>query len=53
MWTRDMRDEAHLNVLATYIHFAGGFDEPIALDITARGAGVDNPMFIVEATKRR
>ena len=35
----DMSDAAHLAVLGNYVHFAGGFDAPKALDISPRGAG--------------
>ena len=53
VWTRDMSDLAHLRVLGTYIHFAGGLEEPRAFDITPKGDGVHDPMFIVSATKKR
>ncbi len=46
---RPPRWQAHLRVLGEYIHFAGGFGPPRALDITPRGPGVHDPMFIVEA----
>ena len=43
VWTSDMRDASHLQVLGNYIHFAGGFDEPCALDISPRGPGTNDP----------
>lgn len=51
VWTRDLSDEAHLRVLGTYISAAGGFDRPTAFDISARGPGTKNPMFIVTALR--
>ena len=51
VWTRDMSDAAHLRVLSTYIHFANGFGTPKILDISARGPGTNDPMYIVEARK--
>jgi hypothetical protein len=53
VWTRDMSDAAHLRVLGTYVHFAGGLDEPRALDISPRGPGTNDPMFIVKSTRPR
>jgi len=51
VWTDDMSDGAHLRVLGTYLHFAGGFSPPRALDISARGEGTKDPMYIVEAKR--
>ena len=51
VWTADMSDAAHLRVLATYIHFADGFGQPKALDISAKGPGTNDPMYIVEAVR--
>ena len=51
VWTADMSDSAHLRVLATYMHFADGLETPKALDISARGPGTNDPMYIVEATR--
>jgi hypothetical protein len=48
-----MSDAAHLRVLGTYVHFAGGLDEPRALDISPRGPGTNDPMFIVKSTRPR
>ena len=51
-WTRDMSDPAHLRVLSTYMHFADGlFATPKVLDISARGPGAQDPMYIVEAVR--
>ena len=52
VWTRDMSDAAHLRVLGTYIHFAGALDEPKAFDISPRGPGTNDPMYIVRTTRR-
>ena len=51
VWTRDMSDAAHLRVLSTYIHFARAFDTPRIFDISAKGAGTNDPMYIVQAVK--
>jgi SAM-dependent methyltransferase len=51
IWTADPTDQAHLRVLGNYIHFAGGFGQPQAVDISPRGAGTNDPMFIVEAKR--
>lgn len=50
-WTADMSDAAHLRVLSTYIHFAKGLAKPTSLDISARGPGTNDPMYIVQATR--
>jgi SAM-dependent methyltransferase len=51
-WTRDMSDPAHLRVLSTYIHFADSkLGTPRVLDISPRGSGTNDPMYIVEAVK--
>ena len=52
VWTRDMSDAAHLRVLGTYIHFAGSFEEPRAFDISAKGVGTNDPMYVVTASRR-
>jgi SAM-dependent methyltransferase len=52
VWTRDMSDAAHLRVLGTYIHFAGALSEPQAFDISPRGPGTNDPMYIVRATRQ-
>ena len=39
-----MSDAAHLRVLATYMHFTPGLGTPTALDISARGAGTNDPV---------
>jgi len=52
VWTRDMSDAAHLRVLGTYIHFAEAFSEPQAFDISPKGPGTNDPMYIVTATRR-
>ena len=51
IWTRDMSDPAHLRVLSTYMHFAGGLGTPQVLDISATGPGTNDPMYIVQAVK--
>eukprot|EP00316_Scyphosphaera_apsteinii_P004775 CAMPEP_0119317304 /NCGR_PEP_ID=MMETSP1333-20130426/42700_1 /TAXON_ID=418940 /ORGANISM="Scyphosphaera apsteinii, Strain RCC1455" /LENGTH=280 /DNA_ID=CAMNT_0007323203 /DNA_START=224 /DNA_END=1066 /DNA_ORIENTATION=- len=51
IWTRNMSDAAHLRVLATYIHFADSFDTPKVIDITPKGPGINDPMYIVQAQK--
>ena len=51
VWTRDMSDPAHLRVLGTYVHFAGGLSEPRAFDISPKGPGTNDPMYIVTAKK--
>lgn len=51
VWTADMSDSAHLRVLATYMHFADGFSTPRVFDISAKGPGTNDPMYIVEATR--
>ena len=33
--------------------FVGGFEPPRAFDISAKGKGAKDPMYIVEATKKR
>ena len=53
VWTRDMSDPAHLRVLSTYVHFAGqSMGTPLVLEITPKGPGVNDPMYIVQATKK-
>lgn len=51
VWRQDMSDPAHLRVLATYMHFTKGLGEARILDISARGPGTNDPMYIVEARK--
>ena len=51
VWTRDMSDAAHLRVLGTYIHFAGGLSPPAATDISASGTGTNDPMYLVSAKR--
>ena len=46
---RDHR--AHLRVLSTYMHFTDGLGTPKSLDISAKGFGTNDPMYIVEATR--
>jgi len=40
-----------LRLIGSYFHFAGGFAEPKAFDISAEGPKANDPMYIVEATK--
>ena len=51
VWTADMKDSAHLRVLSTYMHFTPGLGTPRSLDISAKGPGTNDPMYIVEARK--
>ena len=51
VWTADMSDRAHLRVLSTYMHFTDGLGTPKSLDISAKGFGTNDPMYIVEATR--
>ena len=51
VWTRDMSDAAHLRVLGTYIHFAGGLSPPAVTDISASGTGTNDPMYLVSAKR--
>ena len=51
VWTADMSDAAHLRVLGTYIHFEPKLAEPSAFDISPKGPGTNDPMYIVEATR--
>ena len=44
-------DLDRLELIGTYFHFAGGFGEPSAFDISAKGRNAKDPMYIVEATK--
>ena len=46
-----MSDAAHLRVLSTYIHFAKGLADPQVFDISPKGPGVNDPMYIVEARR--
>ena len=46
-----MSDGAHLRVLSTYIHFAKGLAQPSAYNISPKGAGTNDPMYIVQATR--
>jgi len=52
VWTADMTDSAHMRVLGTYIHFADAFNQPQAIDISAKGPGTNDPMYIVRATRK-
>ena len=47
-----MSDAAHLRVLSTYIHFTPGLSEPTVLDVSAKGPGTNDPMYIVSATRK-
>lgn len=50
MWL-DMNDRQHLELLNGYFHYAGGYKDRTALDISAKGPGTRDPMFIVDAEK--
>ena len=41
----------HLDLINGYFQYAGGFKERQAWDISARGPGSRDPMFIVDAEK--
>lgn len=52
-WTAGSDDD-HIYTVSTYIHFAGGFGAPSALDISPRsrgGALLGDPLYIVEAER--
>jgi SAM-dependent methyltransferase len=45
-------DFGRLELIGDYFHYAGGFSQPSAFDITATGnRKYKDPMYIVEATK--
>lgn len=44
-------DYGRLELIGDYFHYAGGFGAPKAFDISAKGKGAKDPMYIVEATK--
>lgn len=50
MWL-EMNDRQHLELINGYLQYAGGFKPRQAFDISARGPGSGDPMFIVEAEK--
>ena len=50
-WTADMSDAAHLRYLGTLVTFTDGLSAPRAFDVSARGPGTNDPMYIVEATR--
>jgi SAM-dependent methyltransferase len=50
MWL-EMNDRQHLDLINGYLQYAGGFLTPQAFDISAKGSGARDPMFIVEAKK--
>lgn len=54
MWLK-MNDRQHLELINAYFQYAGGFEERKAYDITATvpGGGYRDPMFIVEAVKKK
>ena len=52
MWL-SMDDLGRLEVIGNYIHFADAFEAPRALDISAKGRGAKDPMYIVDAVRRR
>ena len=49
MWV-SMGDEDHLELIGQYLKYAGGFGPPAAYDISAKGRGARDPMYIVTAT---
>ena len=46
-----MSDAAHLRYLGTLVTFTDGLSAPRAFDVSARGPGTNDPMYIVEATR--
>ena len=49
MWV-SMGDEAHLKLIGQYLKYAGFSKPPKAYDISAKGRGARDPMYIVQAT---
>mgnify|MGYP006250547401 FL=1 len=49
MWV-SMGDEDHLELIGQYLKYAGGYSAPAAFDISAKGRGARDPMYIVTAT---
>ena len=49
MWIT-MGDEDHLELIGQYLKYAGGYGAPAAYDISAKGRGARDPMYIVTAT---
>lgn len=49
MWL-DTDDQGHFNIIASYFHYAGGFANIEAFDISPN-PGRSDPMYIVQATK--
>ena len=49
MWV-SMGDEDHLELIGQYLKYAGGYGAPAAFDISAKGRGARDPMYIVTAT---
>ena len=43
-------DEDHLELIGQYLKYAGGYGAPAAYDISAKGRGARDPMYIVTAT---
>jgi len=50
MWL-SMGDEAHLELIGQYLKYAGFSKRPRAFDISAKGRGAKDPMYIVECEK--
>lgn len=44
-------DLGRLELIGDYFHYAGGFSRPEAFDISAKGRGAKDPMYVVQATK--
>uniref|UniRef100_A0A7S2WF82 Methyltransferase type 11 domain-containing protein n=1 Tax=Rhizochromulina marina TaxID=1034831 RepID=A0A7S2WF82_9STRA len=44
-------DFGRLELIGDYFHYAGGFTSPQAFDISAKGRGARDPMYIVQAIK--
>ena len=49
MWI-SMGDEDHLELIGQYLKYAGGYSAPAAYDISAKGRGARDPMYVVTAT---
>ena len=50
MWL-GMNDRQHLELINGYFQYAGGFDDRLAFDISAKGGDANDPMFIIQASK--
>jgi len=52
IWMRPFDDLRHIRIVANYFHFSG-FDDISVVDMSPAGwDGVNNPMYVIQATKR-